>query len=184
MLPSHETNPPAGTAPTAKKVAKKAAAKKVAKKAAAPPPEPAAEFADYSLEELRALRTELTDYETRVSYWRRLVQARIDLTRGGEQPENLGRFAAALADAPSRGRRIANLDLFPPDTTPPLPQLDALWRQNPAPDQVDDYLAKLSTIETDLSAHRRALFDRIDALHDELIARYRQDPRLALSALP
>lgn len=180
MLPTHEANAPAGKQPATKAPAKKRATKK----AAAPAPEPAEEFANYTLGELRALRTELTDYETRVSYWRRLVQARIDLTRGGQQPENLNRFAAALADAPSRGRRIANLDLFPPDTTPPLPELDALWRQTPAPGQIDDYLEKLGTIEADLSAHRRALFDRIDALHNELIARYRQDPRLALTALP
>lgn len=149
-----------------------------------PPPTLSEEFSGYSLPDLRRLRAELTDYETRVSYWRRLVQARIDLVQDGRQPENLDRLAQALADAPSRTRRIANLDLFPPDTVPPLPELAELWQLTPAADQTDDYLAKLGAIEQQLSSHRRMLHQRIDALHAELIARYRQEPRLALSALP
>ncbi|MCB0915647.1 MAG: hypothetical protein H6525_00885 [Actinobacteria bacterium] len=151
---------------------------------AVPPPEPSEEFSDYTLAELRRLRAELTDYETRVSYWRRLVQARTDLARAGQQPEDRDRLAHALADAPSRGRRIANLDLFPSDTTPPLPELNELWESAPRADELDDYLDRLERIERDLSSHRRALHQRIDALHNELIARYRADPTLALSALP
>jgi hypothetical protein len=151
---------------------------------ATPAPELAEEFSHYSLSELRRLRAELTDYETRVSYWRRLVQARMDLAHEGQVPEGLGRLAHALADAPSRGRRIANLDLFPADTTPPLPELDDLWRLSPRPEEMADYLQRLQQIEHELSDHRRVLHHRIDALHDELIARYREDPRLALTALP
>ncbi len=163
--------------------ARERAARKKAR-LATPPPEPAEEFAHYSLAELRALRAELTDYETRVSYWRRLVQARIDLAREGHAPEDRARLADALADAPSRGRRIANLDLFPSDTTPPLPELDDLWRLSPGPDEMAEYLERMAQMEHDLSHHRRALHHRIDALHDELIARYREEPRLALTALP
>ncbi|MDQ1248420.1 MAG: hypothetical protein QG597_2792 [Actinomycetota bacterium] len=150
----------------------------------APPPEVSEEFSAYGLPELRRLRAELTDYETRVSYWRRLVQARLDLAQDGRQPEDLDRLAQALADAPSRGRRIANLDLFPPDTVPPLPELAELWQMSPSPSEAEEYLTRLREVEATLSTHRRLLHQRIDALHNELIARYRQEPRLALSALP
>lgn len=164
-----------------------AAAQRAARKKArlaVPPPEPAQEFSKYTLANLRALRAELTDYETRVSYWRRLVQARMDLAKEGQQPEDRERLSQALADAPSRGRRIANLDLFPADTTPPLPELDELWQSTPRPEDMPDYLRRLAEIERDLSTHRRALHQQIDALHTELIARYREDPSLALTALP
>ena len=151
----------------------------------APAPEPAAEFADLDLDELRALRTELTDYETRVSYWRRLVQARIDLSQAGGRIEDHGRLAELLADAPNRSRHIANLAILPVDETPPLPELDQLWREDPrTPAQQTAHIAKLQQVERELSAHRLALFGRIDALHQELIARYRQDPTLALGLLP
>lgn len=168
---------------TSPDAAEQRAARKKAR-LATPPPELSDEFAPYSLEELRQMRTELTDYETRVSYWRRLVQARMDLAEAGEHPEDIGRLAEALADAPSHGRRIANLDLFPPDTAPPLPQLAELWQRTPGPSETDEYLAELGKVERELSEHRRMLFQRIDALHAELIARYRSEPRLALSALP
>lgn len=164
-----------------------AAARAALKKArlATPAPEPAVEFAGYTLDELRILRAELNDYETRVSYWRRLVQARIDLAQEGQAPEDLGRLAQALADAPSRGRRIANLELLPADTAPPLPELAELWARTPSsPADQTAYLVELGEVERTLSEHRRALHQRIDALHAELIARYRQEPRLALSALP
>jgi hypothetical protein len=151
---------------------------------AAPPPELSEEFSGYTLPELRALRAELTDYETRVSYWRRLIQARMDLAQEGRQPEDLDRLAHALADAPSRGRRIANLDLFPPDTVAPLPELAELWQMSPGPDDLAAYQERLKEVEQTLSTHRRMLHQQIDALHNELIARYRQEPRQALSALP
>ena len=151
----------------------------------APAPEPAAEFANLDLDELQALRAELTDYETRVSYWRRLVQARIDLLAEGGQLEDHERLAQVLADAPNRSRHIANLAILPPDETPPLPELDRLWREDPrTPAEEAAHIADLKRVEHELSEHRLALFTRIDALHAELIARYRQDPTLALGLLP
>lgn len=169
--------------------AEAAADRRAARKKArlsAPPPEPQEEFTELSLADLRALHRELTDYETRVSYWRRLVQARMDLTSAGRQSDDMERLAQALADAPGRGRRIANLDVMPPDQVPPLPGLEDLWQYAPGDDEVQiaDYLLRLAQIERELSAHRHGLHERIDALHHELIARYRQNPALALSALP
>jgi len=44
--------------------------------------------------------------------------------------------------------------------------------------------AELTQAEGQLSAFRAALHDRLDRATRELIARYRENPRLALTALP
>ena len=74
---------------------------------ATPAPEPAVEFAGYTLDELRILRAELNDYETRVSYWRRLVQARIDLAQEGKRPRSrpIGSGAGGRAESRSPDRQ-------------------------------------------------------------------------------
>ena len=45
-------------------------------------------------------------------------------------------------------------------------------------------LARLADAEHQLSAYRRGLHERLDAATGELIARYREEPALALRALP
>ena len=101
-----------------------AAARRAARKRArldVSPPEPAAEFESLSLDDLRASRQALTDYETRVSYWRRILQARLDLVAAGDSAtEGLAGLADALADAPSVTKRIARLAILPPDQVPPV----------------------------------------------------------------
>src|SRR6185437_14640431 len=89
-------------------------------------PERSPEFAHLSLDGLRAYRRALSAEEGRVSYWRRIVQARLDLVRaaenGGALPtvDNLrGVFAEARIDS---GRR-ALLNVLPDDDIPPLPDL-------------------------------------------------------------
>src|SRR3954468_24087552 len=47
-------------------------------------PERSPEFAHLALEGLRAYRRALTTEEGRVSYWRRIIQARLDLVRAPE----------------------------------------------------------------------------------------------------
>ncbi len=150
------------------------------------PPEPAPEFESLSLDDLRADRQALTDYETRVSYWRRILQARLDLVMTGEATtEGLAGLADALADAPSITKRIARLSILPPDQVPPLPDLVELWRYQPETEQ-DTYVytERLREREQQLSEFRRTLHVKIDELQRELIARYRQNPSLALTALP
>ena len=49
---------------------------------------------------------------------------------------------------------------------------------------VADFLAELQAAERDLSAIRREIHRRLDEATAQLIARYRQDPTLALTALP
>ena len=165
-----------------------AAARRAARKKArlsVAPPEPAPEFSDLSLDDIRRNKSALNDYETSVSYWRRILQARLDLLDQGRSSDNLEGLADALADAPSQSRRMAMLSVLPPDQVPPLPELAGLWRYEPTgAADLADYIDRLRASERALSEHRRGLHRQIDALQRELIARYRQEPALALTALP
>src|SRR3954471_7741338 len=96
-------------------------------------PERSPDFAHLSLDGLRAYRRALGTEEGRVSYWRRIIQARLALVRAAESgttatPENLrGVFADARVD---NGRR-ALLTVVPVDDIPPLPDLVELWAREP-----------------------------------------------------
>lgn len=138
-----------------------------------------------TLEELRAYRRGLAAEESRVSYWRRLLQARIDvLAAGGEV---VAQALPPLLAAEQVGTlRNALLSVVPAPGIPPLPDLVRLWQMpQPAdPARRVGLLAALERATAELSAYRRALHQRLDAATDELIARYREDPTLCLSALP
>jgi anti-sigma-K factor RsiG len=156
-----------------------------------PDPERSTEFAHLSLAALRAHRDDLTAEETRVSYWRRLVQARLDVlsaesTRvraAGADPHQLREL---LTDRTTTRRHRAVVAVLPGDDVPPLPDLAALWAELCTDD--DDaratLVARLRGIELELSAYRSALHGRIDRSTAELIARYREDPASCLVALP
>ncbi|CAN5323220.1 hypothetical protein BH24ACT10_BH24ACT10_00480 [soil metagenome] len=77
--------------------------------------------------------------------------------------------------------------MLPVDDIPPLPSLAELWdrRVDPA-DAVGTALVTtdLRLAEAQLSAYRNALHRRIGEATGELIARYREQPTLCLSALP
>jgi hypothetical protein len=148
-------------------------------------PQRASELAHLSLDALRAYRHELRTEETRVSYWRRILQARIDLGVAPDRIE-LARLKDVLAEHVADSRRLAVLSLQPPDDTPPVPNLAVLW-ELPAPDGdglSGAALAKLAEAERELSTYRRSLHRRLDTVTGDLIARYHADPSLALSALP
>ena len=152
-------------------------------------PERSPEFAHLALEGLRAYRRALTTEEGRVSYWRRIIQARLDLVRvsefgPGTTADNLrGVFAEARVDT---GRQALQ-QVVPVDDMPPLPDLAELWAREPRTDD-DAYnerlIHDLSKAEAQLSAYRTALHKRLAAATGELIARYREQPTLCLSALP
>jgi len=152
-------------------------------------PERSTDFAHLTLDGLRRYRATLTTEENRVSYWRRIIQARLDLVRSAEagvaaSVDNLrGVFAEARID---NGRR-ALLTLVPLDDIPPLPDLGELWACEPilGNEEHNRRLAHdLSKAEMQLSAYRNALHKRLAAATGELIARYREKPDLCLSALP
>jgi hypothetical protein len=152
-------------------------------------PERSPEFAHLSLDGLRSYRRALSAEEGRVSYWRRIIQARLDLVRATEAgttatADNLRNvFAEARIDS---GRR-ALLTVLPVEDIPPLPDLATVWASEPrmGDERHNQRLAReLSKAEAQLSAYRTALHKRLAAATGELIARYREQPTLCLTALP
>jgi hypothetical protein len=134
------------------------------------------------LSAVRSLRESLLDEERHVSYWRRLVQGRLDLVRAQLRGEQPAAKVLAVSDsrpggpAPRRSPSSVAVQAPPPDS--PLRAVEQLWDQ-PAPWRDERALAELERTlvdaETELSAYRRQLHGRIDVCTRELIERYRRD---------
>lgn len=143
-------------------------------------------LAELSLDDLRILRHHLSDEESRVSYWRRLFQARLDMLSGRDLVDTQ-EIRAVLQDASTAPRRWQALGLHPADIDTSMPQAQSLWSR--VIDLHDDeqrvaYVELLRSMEASLSTNRRALHRQIDTVTEELITRYRANPALALTALP
>jgi hypothetical protein len=143
-----------------------------------PAPEP--------LGELRARRAALREEERQVSYWRRLVQGRLDLARAaltGDQP-SVERLAAAenRGDPGHNGgsHRSPSFALFVNGMQDrELASLAGTW-DTPIPwddpERLREAERQLVEVEAELSRRRRELHQRIDACTAELVERYRSDP--------
>jgi len=151
-------------------------------------PERRPEFANLSLEGLRAYRRALNTEEGRVSYWRRIIQARLDLVRLAEAggPATTDNLRGVITEVRVESGRAALQEVIPVDDMPPLPELQELWAQEPSADAESNrrLALELSKAEAQLSAYRTALHKRLASATGELIARYREEPTLCLSALP
>jgi hypothetical protein len=144
--------------------------------------EPASE----PLGELRARRKALREEERQVSYWRRLVQGRLDLARAalaGDEP-SVERLAAAehhgapgRNGGPNRSPSFARFVNGIQDRR--LASLAATW-DTPIPwgdpKRLREAEHQLVQVEAELSRRRRELHQRIDACTAELVERYRSDP--------
>jgi hypothetical protein len=156
---------------------------------ARPVPERSPEFSHLTLSGLRAYRKALTAEESRVSYWRRLIQARLDVVTGATAPGDPTaheRIRNLFAET-RNGSRAALVSVVPADDVPPLPDLEALWSRELRPydfRHTQRLRRDLAHAELQLSAYRSALHRKLTGATQELIARYREDPSLALSALP
>jgi hypothetical protein len=140
-----------------------------------------------TLDRLRAYRRTLLEEELRVSYWRRLLQARRDLLRAGSQPGDRRGLREVLSQDRGTGGRQAILMLHPEGGMPVLPNLPELWAT--AVDATDEEAAahlytRLTSAESVLSSYREALHRRLDRATADLVARYHDDPRQCLVALP
>lgn len=161
------------------------------KAAPRPVPVPDADYAHLSLDELRTYRTALQSEEAKVSYWRRIIQARLDVVRAGSTTSagtlDAAHLAPVLTDRRVTAGRTALCEVLPVDDIPPLPSLGELWER-----QVDEsdaaamaaFEQSLVEAETQLSTYRSALHGKLADATGQLIARYRDQPDLALSALP
>lgn len=150
-------------------------------------PQRSPHFGHLTLEALRQYRGALREEEGRVSYWRRIVQARLDTVRSADAVGNVDYLRPMLAESRVSRGRIALIEVVPVGDIPPLLNLQQLWDRTADP--VDDaaraaLVDDLAQAETQLSAYRTALHRRLASATDELIARYRDDPALCLSVLP
>lgn len=160
--------------------------------AARPVPQVREEYAHLSLTELRSYRDALQAEEGNVSYWRRIVQARLDVVRagragGGTAALGPERLRPVLADERVSAGRTALVRVVPVDDIPPLPRLGELWERAVAPSDAEGLQAlerDLDEAEEQLSAYRTALHERLAGATQELIARYRAEPVLCLAVLP
>jgi len=153
------------------------------------PPERNPQFGHLSLGGLRNYRSTLSSEESRVSYWRRIIQARLDLVRAAQTgtTTSVDDLREVFAEHHVGGNRTSLLTVMPIDDMPPLPDLAAIWSRQPTPeDQVanDELIHELTKAEAQLSAYRAALHRRLAAATGELIARYREQPDLCLTVLP
>lgn len=145
------------------------------------------------MDEVRAMRAECQEVETGLSMLRRVVQGRLDIVglelsrrAEGRDPEDLpdliARLPAVLSDrthAPGVGRLP---QLMAPGELPPglAAELDGIVgpaRLADLPSVEDGALRsvaeQLEAFEHTVSGHRKALFDRIDALQAEITRRYK-----------
>jgi hypothetical protein len=151
---------------------------------------PSPHLADLTLEGLRAYRERLTAEEDRVSYWRRLAHARIDIleaeshTEGSLRMEDLVRV---LGDTGAGNSRKALVRVRAAEPLPDLPVLSEMWLTVVDPHRtelVEEAIERLRAAERQLTDYRRALHARMDEATGELISRYRENPATALIALP
>jgi hypothetical protein len=137
------------------------------------------------LEALRTYRQELVVEESRVSYWRRILQARLDTALGESAERNsMGRLQSVLTQHQESSRRLAVHTVHDAVSVPPLPDLTVLWESGGDVATDDGLMTRLAAAEVELSAYRRSLHERLDDATSELIARYREEPALSLCALP
>ena len=156
-----------------------------------PAPDRVPALAHLTLAELRAYRKDLGNEESRVSYWRRLVQARCDVLDSA-RAHNQARLRDVLAHGQSGPARSAFLTLeaaaaLPDlDQLPELPDLVALWAAVDPEDNAarNELVGRLAAADEALSTYRKGLHERLDMATRELVARYAEDPRQCLVALP
>jgi hypothetical protein len=156
-------------------------------------PEYLSDLESRPLDEVRSMRTDCQDVETGLSYLRRLAQGRLDIIEGelrrrteggdpGDLSELIGRLPEILSDrvrAPGLGRLpqqmapaedeaelVHDLDaIIDADRLTTLPEMSE--------DEVRTLQDELRGFETEVSAKRRELHQRIDALQAEITRRYR-----------
>jgi hypothetical protein len=145
-------------------------------------------WAGLSLDELRLYRRKVAEEEEKVSYWRRLVHARIDVLEAEahhERPLRLDELIRVLGDTGTGRTRTALVNVRAADDLPELPVLADMWVTELDPNDteaVSGAISRLRDAEAQLTDYRRALHERLDEATTELITRYRDNPSDALVA--
>jgi hypothetical protein len=141
-----------------------------------------------SLDELRALRSQLQAEDDVVSYVRRVAQARVDLVRAEQHRRQRGERSEDLS---SELRVVLSTHLTSGAPRPPRPvenlgenelsdELDRICSEHGfsrleelSSSELEDLEHELNAFERRVSDDRRERFDRLDALSAELVRRYR-----------
>lgn len=153
-------------------------------------PLPSPHLSDLDLQELRLYRQRLSDEEEKVSYWRRLTHARIDVLEAESHLDgtlSLHDLVRVLGDTGAGHGRNALIRIRPADPLPELPVLAEMWATEVDPHrghEVSEAIERLRAAEHQLTEYRRVLHERIDEATADLIVRYRDNPSSALIALP
>jgi hypothetical protein len=140
------------------------------------------------LADLRLYRRRLSEEEEKVSYWRRLVHARIDVLEAEahhERPLRLDELIRVLGDTGTGRTRRALVNVQAAEDLPELPVLHDMWVTELDPHDsraVTEAVGRLRAAEVQLTEYRRALHKRLDEATAELIARYKKEPTSALVA--
>ena len=148
------------------------------------------DLASLELPALRDYRQRLEAEEDRVSYWRRVVHARLDLLAAESASDHaltLPHLIRVLGDTGTGRTRQALVSVRAAEPLPELPELTEMWATDIDPQdgqQVADAVERLTRAERQLTDYRRALHARIDEATGELISRYRENPLAALSIIP
>jgi hypothetical protein len=141
-----------------------------------------------SLADLRHYRRQLADEEEKISYWRRLVHARIDVLEAEshhERPLRIEELVRVLGDTGAGRTRTALVNVRAAEDLPELPVLHDMWVTELDPNdkqEVEAAIGRLRAAESQLTEYRKALHGRLDEATSELIARYRENPSSALTA--
>ncbi|MGH9114882.1 MAG: aerial mycelium formation protein [Acidimicrobiales bacterium] len=158
----------------------------------------------WSLADVRARRDEATEVETGLSYLRRMVQGRLDIVLAeqhrrqtgegsGDVADLVDRLPAILGDhvhAPGIGRLPALMGPGQVDAglAARLEEVLPAARLGSLPDMNDVHLATaasgLDQIERSVSSQRRAVFDVLDRMQEEIVRRYRSGEATVDSLLP
>jgi hypothetical protein len=149
------------------------------------------ELAHRPIGEIRDMRGACQRVEDAMSYLRRLVQGRLDIVQAEHDRRAAGGAPSALADLVAMlpetlAQRVGGStnrpphDLSPPDDPHVTADLDAVCDVDTlarlpslSAEALRDLLDALVDLEQTVSARRRVLFDRLDALSAELTRRYR-----------
>lgn len=122
-----------------------------------------------------------------MSYWRRIVQTRVDMWDQEWDGEHINQLSQALAESVGSPTRVAHLSMVSSTELATMPDLPRIWTQfefASTDDELRRALTALRKAERGLSEYRADLHATIDSLTAELIARYHENPSLALTALP
>jgi hypothetical protein len=147
---------------------------------------------DLAMEDVRAKRAECAEVEVGLSYLRRVVQGRLDIVfsdiqrRAGGEPADLAALVDQLPGILGEQGRPAGYGrlptLFAPSEVDDLTaEVDAVadpTRLSSLPDMSDEEVRALADalgeLERQTSDRRRLLHERLDAVQEEIVRRYRE----------